>query len=93
MNKYLKLLLFPLFIAGRIAKAPFFFASVPNFKSWDSPAIDSMLVGLYLCAIFAPLWVTLVYFVLLVGFWLSVIAVAVQEANKIVEEAEERMNE
>lgn len=88
MNKYLKLLLFPLFIAGRIAKAPFFFASIPNFKTWDSPFPDFILVGLYLCAIFAPVWVTLIYFVLFVGFWLAVLGVAIQEANKLIEDFE-----
>lgn len=85
MNKYLKLLLFPLFIAGRIAKAPFFFASIPNFKTWETPFPDFILVGLYLCAIFAPLWVSLIYFVLFVGFWFAVLGVAIQEAEKIIE--------
>ena len=88
MNKYLKLLLFPLFIAGRIAKSPFFFSSIPNFKSWETPLPDFLLVGLYLCAIFAPVWITLIYFVLFVGFWLAVLAVAIDEANKFIEDLE-----
>ncbi len=93
MNKNLKLALFPLFIAGRILRAPIFFTSNPSFKEWETPLNDVLLISLFLIGWFAPWYVSLLACVVVFGFWLAIIAKGIEEAEAYLDELEKRMYE